>query len=229
MNSAVTESIEWSTDDLGVRVFDLIHSGAIKAIAWDLDGTLIDNEDLHRDVLERTAHTYSITPEDLREMGTLGLADEPVWHMLRSKWNSVPVWEVWRDALATGYEEGISEVLSIETTSDIMARAHALNISQVVVTNATKRVAAASLQHLGVLGMIDSVVTVDDVISPKPDSEPYCLACSILNVPAHTILAIEDSETGIASATAAGLVAMQIADGGSKSKLFQSTLAGTIV
>lgn len=221
MNSAVADSIEWSTDDLGVRVFDLIQSGAIKAVAWDLDGTLIDNEDLHRDVLERTAHAYSITSDDLREMGTIGLADEPVWEMLRRKWDSVPVWEVWRDALARGYEEGISEVSSIEITCDIMARAHSLNISQVIVTNATKRVAAASLQYLGVLGMIDGVVTVDDVKSPKPDSEPYCLACSILNVPAHTILAIEDSETGIASATAAGLVAIQIVDGGLKNKLFQ--------
>ena len=40
----------------------------INTIAWDLEGTLIENEDLHSDVLERTANAYDITPDNLNEL-----------------------------------------------------------------------------------------------------------------------------------------------------------------
>ena len=220
--------LDWQTEDLEGQVFDLIDAGTIIAIAWDLDGTLIENEDLHSDVLERTANAYDITPDDLNELGTLGLADEPVWRMLQSKGHAVPAWEIWRDALASSYEQGVSEVSTIESTLNIMTRAHSLGIPQVVVTNATKRVAAASLKYLGILEMLYDVITVDDVSNPKPHAEPYSLASRILNIPVQKILAIEDSNTGITSATAAGLVAIQIADGGAKSKMFESTFTETI-
>lgn len=47
MNKNDAAFLNWSTEDLESRVFYLIDGGTINAIAWDLDGTLIENEDLH--------------------------------------------------------------------------------------------------------------------------------------------------------------------------------------
>jgi HAD superfamily hydrolase (TIGR01509 family) len=49
-----------------------------------------------------------------------------------------------------------------------------------------------------------AVVTGDQVSHGKPDPEAYQLAAQLLGVPAQRCIAIEDSPTGVASASAAG-------------------------
>jgi beta-phosphoglucomutase-like phosphatase (HAD superfamily) len=48
-------------------------------------------------------------------------------------------------------------------------------------------------------------VTSDDVARSKPAPDIYLLACERLGVPPGSVLALEDSSAGVASAKAAGL------------------------
>jgi sugar-phosphatase len=56
----------------------------------------------------------------------------------------------------------------------------------------------------------DVSVTSEDVSRPKPDPEPYLLGASRLGVRPHACAALEDAPAGIASARAAGMVAVAV-------------------
>jgi beta-phosphoglucomutase-like phosphatase (HAD superfamily) len=47
-------------------------------------------------------------------------------------------------------------------------------------------------------------VTGDDVVRPKPDPEPYLLAAKLLDAAPERCVALEDSPSGVTSATGAG-------------------------
>ena len=61
------------------------------------------------------------------------------------------------------------------------------------------------LEALGVLGVLRTTVTADDVPRTKPDPAPYLLAAQRLGCAPQDCVAIEDTPTGAASALAAGL------------------------
>jgi beta-phosphoglucomutase-like phosphatase (HAD superfamily) len=56
----------------------------------------------------------------------------------------------------------------------------------------------------------DIVIGGDDVRIGKPDPEPYLKAAALLGVDPRDCIALEDSRTGLASAEAAGTVAVGI-------------------
>ncbi|WP_369197412.1 HAD family hydrolase [Streptomyces djakartensis] len=78
-----------------------------------------------------------------------------------------------------------------------------------VVTSATRRLAEARLDAVGILPK--TLVTADDITRGKPDPEPYLLAARALGVdPAHCVV-FEDAPAGLASGRAAGMTTVALA------------------
>ncbi|MFQ5631813.1 MAG: HAD family hydrolase, partial [bacterium] len=61
------------------------------------------------------------------------------------------------------------------------------------------------LAHANLAHFFDVTICADDVQREKPAPDPYLLALERLNLPAPAAVIIEDSETGIAAAKAAGV------------------------
>ena len=59
---------------------------------------------------------------------------------------------------------------------------------------------------------MDFSISFDDVLHGKPNPEPYLQAATRLGLPVNHVLAIEDSQTGLHSAKAAGLFALGFGD-----------------
>ena len=68
----------------------------------------------------------------------------------------------------------------------------------------------ALLQGTGLAGCFDAVVSATMVARPKPAPDVYLLAAQHLGVPPQRCIAIEDTPTGIESAKAAGMLAVQV-------------------
>ena len=61
-----------------------------------------------------------------------------------------------------------------------------------------------AMRHLGIEGMVDGILTSNDVAEPKPSPEAFLKAMAIEGVtPAETLI-FEDSPVGIAAAQASG-------------------------
>jgi beta-phosphoglucomutase-like phosphatase (HAD superfamily)/dTDP-glucose pyrophosphorylase len=69
-----------------------------------------------------------------------------------------------------------------------------------IVTNSNKRVANKIIKLLNIESIIDFVITNDDCINGKPNSEPYTKAIQKYNINNNKCIIFEDSKTGILSA-----------------------------
>ncbi|HEY9216305.1 MAG TPA: HAD family phosphatase [Ancylobacter sp.] len=185
-------------------------SGLPKAVAWDIDGTLIDSEPLHLAALVEVSMRYGLDlshePEDRfrgRHMGD-------VWRALRAFYPGHLTEQLWADAIIDTYIESAPSLRPIPGALETMLELRARGIRQACVSNSERRVVDANLQALGVHDLIEFSISRDDVTAGKPDPEPYLEACRRLGLAPHDVLAVEDSDPGALSAQAAGLKVLRI-------------------
>ncbi|MEU0949638.1 HAD family hydrolase [Streptomyces canus] len=77
-----------------------------------------------------------------------------------------------------------------------------------VVTSATRRLAEARLEAVGILPKI--LVAADDVTRGKPDPEPYLLAARELGVDPSRCVVFEDAPAGLRAGRAAGMTTVAL-------------------
>lgn len=77
-----------------------------------------------------------------------------------------------------------------------------------VVTSATRRLAEARLDAVGILPK--TLVAADDITRGKPDPEPYLLAARALGVDPEHCVVFEDAPAGLAAGRAAGMTTVGV-------------------
>ncbi|MDT7843971.1 HAD-IA family hydrolase [Streptomyces justiciae] len=77
-----------------------------------------------------------------------------------------------------------------------------------VVTSATRRLAEARLDAVGILPK--TLVSADDITRGKPDPEPYLLAARELGVDPADCVVFEDAPAGLAAGRAAGMTTVAL-------------------
>ncbi len=178
---------------------------ALRAVLWDMDGTLVDTEPYwiereHEIVAEygngswSEAHGHAIVGKDLRdsaaymrEHGELPLEIDAIVNLLLDG-------VIERVHRAVPWRPGARELL---------ADLHDAGIPCALVTMSWTRFTDAIVPLLPA-GSFATVVAGDDVVNGKPHPEPYLTAAARLGVDPHDCIALEDSFTGVRSADAAG-------------------------
>ena len=198
-------------------------SGLPKAVAWDIDGTLIDSEPLHLQALVTVSARYRLDlshePEDRfrgRHMGD-------VWRALRAFYPGGLTEQRWAGEIIDTYIESAGALKPMPGALETVRELHARGIPQACVSNSERRVVDTNLKALGIGELIAFSISRDDVTAGKPDPEPYREACRRLGCAPHDVLAVEDSDTGAQSAQAAGLKVLRVeADGPSFEMVYLS-------
>jgi HAD superfamily hydrolase (TIGR01509 family) len=180
----------------------------IKAVIYDVDGTLINTEPLHVRAWDEALHGFNASLEDLpnlfvqtmagkkpiiiaTEMVTvLDLPVEP-GELLEYKTHNYLVLIKHRLDPMPG---------AIESVSTFKASGYRLAVG----TSLDRSMLDKILAKLGVSEMFDVVVTGDQVSKGKPDPETYLKVIEQLNLSADECLVLEDAQSGIESAKAAG-------------------------
>lgn len=188
-------------------------SGLPKAVAWDIDGTLIDSEPLHLAALVTVSARYGLDlshePEDRfrgRHMGD-------VWRALRAFYPGGLSEARWAGEIIDTYIESADALKPIPGALETLRELHARGIPQACVSNSERRVVDANLAALGIADLIAFSISRDDVTAGKPDPEPYREACRRLGLSPRDVLAVEDSDTGAQSAQAAGMAVLRVDPG----------------
>ncbi|MEU5593776.1 HAD family hydrolase [Streptomyces sp. NPDC020298] len=175
-----------------------------QALLFDNDGTLVSSLDSVERCWTRWAGEYGITAE---EFGRVELHGRPAV-------------EIVADLLPAGLvPEAVARVEQLEVedvpdggvhllpgTEDLLASLPAE--SWAVVTSATRRLAQARLDAVGVRPK--TLIAADDITSGKPDPEPYLLAARRLGVdPVHCVV-FEDAPAGLQAGRAAGMTTVAL-------------------
>lgn len=177
----------------------------LRAIAWDIDGTLIDSEPLHDVVLNEICAAYGADLSDLPENHFRGLHMPEVWTQVRPRMPATRTEAEWAEAIVALYVERANELQPLADAVAVMRSFAGAGLRQVCVSNSGRRIVDANLAALGILDLIDFSISLDDVSDGKPHPEPYLAASRRLGIPVEAMAAVEDSIPGATSAREAGL------------------------
>lgn len=176
----------------------------VKAIAWDIDGTLIDSEPVHHKALMAVSSRYGvdIAADDSR---FIGVAMSDVWTVLAPLYPPSLDNRTWLAEIVEAYIERTAELTPIPGAPQCVLALAEAGFIQCAVSNSSRRIVEANLKAMGLDHVMSFAIAREDVIEGKPDPEPYLLACTRLGLDPSNVLAVEDSVVGAQSARAAGM------------------------
>lgn len=180
-------------------------TASFSAVAWDVDGTLVDSEPLHQKVLVSVCAEQGVDISDLDDETFVGVHIDDVWTALAPRFGANAVREAWIGRIVDRYVQAATGLAPIAGAMEAMAAFHEAGIRQVCVSNSNRRIVAANLAAIGAEPFVEFAVTLDDVTMGKPSPEPYQRALNRLGLEPGEAVAIEDSATGVRSAHAAGM------------------------
>ena len=178
----------------------------IKAVAWDIDGTLVDREPLHLKSLMLVCKKYNIDISDLPDEYFIGVNLYGVWKELRKRFPTSLKFDEWANQINSFYFANSSTLTITPYALEVINELHILGVIQAAVSNSNRSVVDINLDALGVSKILNFSLSLDDVKKGKPDPTPYQVATTKLGLEPYEILAVEDSNSGIISAQKAGLM-----------------------
>ncbi|MHC8510045.1 MAG: HAD family hydrolase [Rhodospirillales bacterium] len=182
-----------------------MNASGIRAVLWDIDGTLIDSEPLHLDALLSVSAGHGVDLSNLPDNHFLGVQMNDVWKALRPQYPEALTKERWLADINDYYAQNSGALSAMPEADETIRALSGLGLRQAAVSNSFRAVVDANLNCLEQPELIEFSISLDDVTMAKPDPEPYASACERLNLPASAVMAVEDSLTGLRSARAAGL------------------------
>lgn len=195
---------------------------AIGGVAFDLDGLLVNTEELYQDVgtelLRRRGRPFEAELLD-RMMGRpqrVSLAIMIEWHGLDDTVETLAreTGEIFRSLLDT-------RLAPMPGAVGLLDELAAAGIPRGVATSSGPDFAHDVLGRTGLADRFSFVLTCEDVTHGKPHPEIYELAAGRLAVPPGRMLVLEDSQAGCTAAVAAGAVTVAVPGGHSRRHVFQ--------
>ena len=176
-----------------------------RAVAWDIDGTLIDSEPLHQRALVAASAALGADLSDLEPEAFRGVHARDIWKALKARFSAETKFETWIAAIEGYYVAHAGELEPVPGALEAMRELAARGVAQACVSNSGRAIVDANIKALRIGKIIAFSLSLDDVSSGKPDPEPFREAARRLSAEPHATVAVEDSDAGARSARAAGL------------------------
>jgi HAD superfamily hydrolase (TIGR01509 family) len=182
------------------------------AVVFDNDGLLLDTESVwtraEQDLFARRGTEF--TPADKRELvGTsAAIAGAVLERRLGEPGRAAELIEELNALVVAELEHGVEAMVGAR---ELLGRLRDRETPIGLVSNSPLRFVVRSLQIVGLQDHFDIVLSAHEVAAPKPAPDPYLEACRRLGVDAGpSVVALEDSPTGVAAARAAGLTVIGV-------------------
>jgi beta-phosphoglucomutase family hydrolase len=178
-----------------------------KAVLWDMDGTLVNSEELHWISWRNTMAKEGIVITREQFLSTFGQRNDsiiPSWLGSTATGERI-------ERIAQAKEEfyrhlvrrvGIAPEPGVATWLDRLQK-HGWR--QAIASAAPRANIDAVLEALSVTHVFQGIVSAEDVHRGKPDPEVYVLAASRVGVPTERCIVVEDASAGIEGARRAGM------------------------
>ena len=186
----------------------------IRAVIFDMDGTLIDTEKYYRIFWPKALAEfgYHMTDEQALSMRSLGRPFAPA--RLRQWFGE----ELDYDAVRQRRKDMMEECLDREGIRrkpgalELVQRLKADGITTAVATATDPERTAKYLRLTGLEGYFDRLISATQVKEGKPSPDIYLYACELLGLEPEECLAVEDSPNGVLSAYRAGCKVVMVPD-----------------
>ena len=188
----------------------------VKAVLWDMDGTLMDSQPLWDEAFRRCCRERGGTVTEEHVAGIAGASIERTRGLIAAT-GAAPSPE--DPAAAEIFSRMTAEVeAAVRADPPILPGARRITsmlsevgLAQVIVTQSPRRIVESVARALG--DVFVALVTGDDGLSGKPAPAPYAAAVELLGLRPEQCVVVEDSATGAASARSNDLLVVQVGGG----------------
>lgn len=188
--------------------------GKIKTILFDLDGVIINTNNIHYNSLNKALKEYDkkfvISKKENYETYD-GLKTQVKLKILTAE-KKLPI-NVHEQIRKSKENYTLQEFSKIKLNKKITNLFKSLKDNGYILgccTNNNKSIALMALNNLDIVKYLDVIITYDDVVNEKPHPEMYLSAIDKLkSVPTQTLI-IEDSKQGIISGKLSGSFVLEV-------------------
>lgn len=178
-----------------------------KAVLWDMDGTLINSEELHWIAWRETMANEGILVTREQFLATFGQRNDSIIPtMLGSAATAEQIQRIGQ-AKEQRYRQLVRRA-GIAFEPGVATWLHRLNHEQwqqAIASAAPRANIDAVLEALSANNTFQAIVSAEDVHRGKPDPEVYLLAAARVGVPTARCIVVEDAVAGIEGARRAGM------------------------
>ena len=182
----------------------VLPAGDFAAYIFDCDGTLADTMPTHYKAwcAALGEHAREFSEAMFYELG--GVPTARIVEILNERHGyRLPVNETVEQKEAI-FLELSNEIAAIEPVVALARKYHGAK-PLAVASGGHRRIVMNTLRALGIADLFRAIVTAEDYRRGKPSPDPFLEAALRLDVPPERCLVFEDTATGIAAATAAGM------------------------
>jgi HAD superfamily hydrolase (TIGR01509 family) len=176
----------------------------IQAIVFDMDGVLIDSEELHAHAKRIAFAQAGISLSDIELRSYVGRSDAVMVGEIGARYGLT---DEQRSTVLNEKEriyEQEEQGIKIIPGAIKFVRWAAQHYRLALATSATPRNRIATLERLGIADLFEVVADLGDVSEPKPSPEIYLKVTSRLALPPSECMVVEDALMGVLSAKHAG-------------------------
>jgi HAD superfamily hydrolase (TIGR01509 family) len=178
--------------------------GAIDALLFDWDGTLIDSRAAllaawHESTEAVVGRRFPATAAEEREVFTLPGSE--IWPRLTENPSQL---EALVDRFQQAYERTGELVQAVPGMAAALAELREAHIAIAVVTSKARRRYILDARRTSLEDLIDVAVCAEDAAATKPDPQPVFTALELLGTPAANALMIGDTAVDVAAGLRAG-------------------------
>jgi HAD superfamily hydrolase (TIGR01509 family) len=179
--------------------------GVPAAVVFDLDGVLIESEQVWDAAREELARERGATWDERATTDMMGMSSKE-WSSYMHERLGVPITpaEINDDVVrrvAAAYQEHLPILPHAIETVQELARRWRLGVA----SSSNRPIIELVLDRMGVRNCFDAVVSSEEVERGKPAPDVYIAAARQLGVEPGDCVAVEDSTNGIKAAVAAGM------------------------
>jgi beta-phosphoglucomutase len=190
----------------------------VRAVLWDMDGTLIDSEELHwvswRDTMAKEGR--KITREQfLFSFGQRNDSVIPRWLGVAATPERINSISQAKDELFRQLvrKNGISPLPGVKNW---VHRLHERGWLQAIASSAPRSNIEVVLEALAAAHCFQGIVSAEDVRRGKPDPEVYLTAACRVGATPHSCVVVEDAAAGVEGAHRAGMRSIGVSRNGKR-------------
>ncbi len=181
----------------------------IRAVLFDLDGTIIDTNEL---IIQSFFHALrGVVPEGFTREHIIPSMGQPLTMQLQqfSGQNDVAqLTQAYREYDHLRHDEMVSLFPGV---AEVIPQLRNAGIRLGIVTTKMRATTIRALELLGISDYMETIITLDDVEHAKPHPEPVLKAIQALGTDPSETLMVGDSTVDMESAIAAGAIPVGVA------------------
>ncbi|MBX9692110.1 MAG: HAD family hydrolase [Cyanobacteria bacterium] len=183
----------------------------IKAMIFDMDGTLVDSEPLHLMAYQTVLRPLGVEFGENSNQKYLGMKDsEIVVDIGRAFSLSISTDELLQRKDDCFYALAEKEARLIEGVLETIESAREAGLKLAVASSSSMQTIRFITQTLNILQHFDELISGDDVKRGKPAPDIFLLAAARLGLSPSQCIVIEDTDAGVLAAKGAGMTCIAV-------------------